>query len=81
MQEGGVGVEADVAEVVKFKEDLLAGIEKYLVGAISSATNAMKAAVLDPNEANLDAYGVPAHVVEETWASLRQEVQESRALF
>jgi hypothetical protein len=73
--EPGIGVEGDCNAVAVLKDKLLLGIEKYMQYALERPSAALKAAVLDPNEANLEHYGVHSNVVDDTWESIVEEVQ------
>ena len=70
-----IGVEGDCNAITVLKEKLLAGVDKYMQYALERPSAALKAAALDPNEANLEAYGVHPDVVNETWLSIIEEVQ------
>ena len=72
--EGSVGVLADVDAVVTLKSCLLEGIEKYLSPHVQRVSSSLKAAVLDPNEAFLAAFGIDDAIINAVWEAVAEEV-------
>jgi hypothetical protein len=73
--EGRVGVVPDAAAVQELKTGLLNGIDKYLAYPLKRVSAPLKAALLDPNESNVAAYGVEREVIDATWAALKEDVE------
>lgn len=72
--EGSIGVFADVEAVADLKSCLLEGIETYLAPHLQRVSAPLKASVLDPNEANLAAFGIEAAIIDATWKAVAEEV-------
>ena len=69
-------MEPDVAAVRDLKALLLDGVERYLSYPLKKVSNPLKAALMDPNEANLTFYGITDDVINSTWDALETEVKE-----
>lgn len=73
--EGGIGRVADADAVAELKSQLLQGISQYLEPHLNRVSAPLKAAVMDPNEANLAAYGIDPNVIDDVWLAVAEEVE------
>jgi hypothetical protein len=73
--EAGIGRAGDPLAVQELKTKLLEQVEHYMGPMLKAPTAPLKAAALDPNEADLSFYGVESEIIKKVWTAIAEDVK------